>query len=183
MSRLLYAMIQYSELSLVGRKQESLDLNSVLSKLIKEIDPPENMRITIENKLPVIIIVRKFIEELFENLIRNAIMYMDKPEGYIKITCVEENGWWKFSVTDNGPGIEKRYHEKVFKIFQMLSLRDETENIGIGLSIVKKIVELYDGQVWIDSQVGQGCTFFFTLPKSSNVIYECVDAELEAALV
>jgi signal transduction histidine kinase len=182
MSRLLNAMIQYSELSLIGRKHENLDLNGLVSKVISEIDPPENIEVTIENELPVVTGVRKFMEELFENLISNAIRYMDKPQGYIKISCCEEDGKWKFSVSDNGPGIEEKYHEKVFKIFQILSLRDETENIGIGLSIVKKIVELYDGKVWIESQVGQGSTFLFTFPKSSNISTGLIDAELEAAL-
>ena len=91
---------------------------------------------------------------------------MDKPSGWVKIGCVEEGNYWKFSVADNGSGIEEKYFEKIFKIFQMLSLRDKTENVGIGLSVVKKIVELYDGQVWVESKVGQGSTFFFTLPKS-----------------
>ncbi len=182
MSRLLYAIIQYSELSLAGRREDNIDLNSLVSKVISEIEPPENIEVIIENELPVVLSVQKFMEELFSNLINNAIMYMDKPKGFIKIACVEENNWWKFSVSDNGPGIDKKYYEKVFKIFQMLSLRDETENIGIGLSIVKKIVELYDGQVWIESQIGQGATFFFTFPKSGNVSHGYVEAELEAAL-
>jgi signal transduction histidine kinase len=183
MSRLLNAMIQYSELSLIGRKHESLDLNLLVSKVISEIDPPENIEVTIENELPVVTGVRKFMEELFGNLISNAIRYMDKPQGYIKISCSEEDCRWQFRVSDNGPGIEEKYYEKVFKIFQMLSLRDETENIGIGLSVVKKIVELYDGKVWIESQVGHECTFLFTFPKSSHISTDLIDAELEATLV
>ena len=115
MSRLLNAMIQYSELSLVGRKQESLDLNILVSKVIGEMDSPDNIEIVIENEMPVVIGVRKFFEELFENLINNSIRYMDKPEGYVKLGCVEQEGLWKFSVTDNGPGIEEKYYEKVFK--------------------------------------------------------------------
>ena len=109
----------------------------------------------------------KFMRELFENLINNSIMYMDKPQGCIKIGCVDEGDCWKFYVSDNGPGIDQKYHDKIFKIFQMLSLRDETENIGMGLSIVKKIVELYDGQVWVESVVNEGSAFCFTLPKSN----------------
>ena len=183
MSRLLNAIIRYSDLSLSGRKHEKIDLNILVAKIISNINPPENIEVTIENELPVIICIRKFLEELFENLLNNAIQYMDKPKGYVKISCSEEEDRWKFSVSDNGPGIKEKYHEKVFKIFQMLSLRDETENIGIGLSIVKKIVELYDGKVWIESQADRGCTFLFTFPKSSNTFHDYVDLELEAALV
>jgi len=165
MSRLLNAIIQYSEISLVDRKQECLDLNDILLDVIANIKFPEGIEIIIENKLPVIIGVNMFMQELFYNLISNAIRYMNKPDGYIKIRCDEDGDFWKFSVTDNGSGIEEKYFDKIFEIFQMLSLRDETENVGIGLSVVKKVVELYDGRVWVESKSGQGSTFFFTLPK------------------
>lgn len=168
MSRLLNAIIQYSELSLVDRKQERLDLNLILSEVIRNIKRPENIDITIENQLPVITGVRKFMEELFIQLLTNSIRCIDKPCGRIKIACVGEGDLWKFSVADNGSGIEEKYFEKIFKIFQMLSLRDKTENVGIGLAMVKKIVELYDGRVWVESKVGQGSIFFFTLPKSAE---------------
>ena len=182
MSRLLYAIIQYSELSLVGRRQETLDLNLVLSQIISRIEKPENVDISIENELPVISGIRKFMEELFGNLISNSIRYMDKPDGEIKIGCSEQEDCWKFHISDNGQGIDPKYFDKVFKIFQMLSLRDETENIGIGLSIVKKIVELYDGRIWVESEVGQGSTFFFTLPKSVTSFSENLDLQANAIL-
>jgi light-regulated signal transduction histidine kinase (bacteriophytochrome) len=72
---------------------------------------------------------------------------MDKPQGRIKVGCIEENGFWKFSVTDNGPGIEEKYFEKIFKIFQTLSPRDKFESTGIGLTVTKKIVELYNDKM------------------------------------
>ncbi|MBW2709267.1 MAG: histidine kinase, partial [Deltaproteobacteria bacterium] len=67
--------------------------------------------------------------------------------------------------TDNGPGIEEKYHEKIFKIFQTLVPRDEHESTGIGLTLVKKTIEQYDGKVWVESEVGKGSSFVFTLPK------------------
>ena len=166
-SRLLNAITQYSELSLFDRKQERLDLNLIVREIIDNIKCPENVDITIKNKLPVVIGVPKFMRELFSHLITNAVKFMDKPCGWIEIGCVEDGDFWKFSVADNGSGIEEKYFERIFKIFQTLSLRDETENIGIGLPIVKKIVELYDGRVWVESKIGQGSTFLFTLPKST----------------
>ena len=98
----------------------------------------------------------------------NAVKYIDKPKGQIKIGCTEEAGFWKFSVADNGCGINEKYFEKIFEIFQTLASRDKTESTGIGLTIVKKIVELYGGKVWVTSKIGEGSTFFFTLPKSIN---------------
>ncbi|MEK6559248.1 MAG: ATP-binding protein, partial [Planctomycetota bacterium] len=99
-----------------------------------------------------------------QNLISNAVKYMDKPEGEIKIECSKEGNYWKFAVADNGPGIEEKYFEKIFQIFQTLKPRDEVESTGIGLSIVKKIVEMYGGKVWVESKVDCGSTFYFTLP-------------------
>jgi len=90
---------------------------------------------------------------------------MDKEKGRINVGCIEEEGFWKFSVADNGPGIDQKYFKKIFKIFQMLSPTDETESTGIGLSIAKKIVKMNAGRIWVESNPGEGSTFFFTLPK------------------
>ena len=105
------------------------------------------------------------MEQVFETLVTNAIKYMDKPEGKITIKCTSQNGQWKFGVTDNGPGIEEKYFEKIFQIFQTLAPRDEIESTGVGLSLVKKIVEMYGGKIWVESKVGAGSTFYFTWPK------------------
>jgi signal transduction histidine kinase len=106
---------------------------------------------------------------------------MDKPKGQVKVGCIEENGFWKFSVADNGPGVEKKYFEKIFEMFQTLLPRDEFEATGIGLSIVKKIVELYGGSVWVESEFGKGSVFFFTLPNQEMKVAD--DAKLEANIV
>ena len=98
-------------------------------------------------------------------MIGNAVKYMDKSQGRIRVNCTEDDHLWTFSVTDNGPGIHEKYFAKVFQMFQTLTRRDELESTGIGLSIVKKIVELNGGTVWVESQVGEGTTFAFTLPK------------------
>ena len=88
---------------------------------------------------------------------------MDKPEGKIVIGCVNLGDFWKFSVADNGPGIDPKYHERIFQVFQTLQARDEHESTGIGLALVKKIVESYGGQIWVESTIDQGTTFYFTL--------------------
>ena len=98
-------------------------------------------------------------------------------KGQIKIDCVEEDGFWKFSVADNGPGIEEKHYERIFQMFQVLSVRDKPEGTGVGLTIVKKIAEMCGGTIWVESQVGKGSTFFFTLPKKRA---EANHAKLEA---
>jgi light-regulated signal transduction histidine kinase (bacteriophytochrome) len=95
---------------------------------------------------------------------------MDKEKGQIKVGGLDEDGFWKFNVADNGPGIDQKYFKKIFKIFQTLSPSDETESTGIGLSIAKKIVNMNAGRIWVESEVGKGSTFFFTLPKQETKI-------------
>jgi len=163
--KLIDSILWYSEVGHNMQENEEMDLNELLSEVIYKIEPPENIEITIENELPTIICGKRPIAQVFQNLISNAVRYMDKPEGQIKVSCSEENGFWKFGVSDNGPGIEEKYFEKIFKIFQTLLPRDEVEATGIGLSLAKKIVELYGGRIWVESKLERGSTFYFTLPK------------------
>jgi len=175
MSALIDGILRYSRIGHDNTKKQRLDLNVVLSELIAGIDPPENIEISIENELPVLECENIHIIQIFQNLLSNAVKYMDKPRGQIKIGCVEEGNFWKFSVIDNGCGIEKRHFERIFKIFQTLSPGGSVENTGIGLSIVKKIVELNGGSISVESEFGKGSTFTFTLPKqTSDVTAELV---------
>jgi PAS domain S-box-containing protein len=177
MHNLIEGILQYSKIGRVKESQAVMNLNKVVADVIDMIAPPENITITVENELPTIESEPTRIAQVFQNLISNAINYMDKPQGQIKIGCVEENGFWKFNVTDNGPGIEERHFEKIFQIFQTLASRDDLKSTGIGLTITRKIVELYGGKIWIESKVGEGSTFFFTLPKQEMGVK---DAKLEA---
>jgi PAS domain S-box-containing protein len=168
MSALIDDILRYSRVGHNVTKKRRVDLNTVLSEVIAGIAPHENIEITIENELPILMCERTQILQVFQNLLSNAVKYVDKPTGQIKIGCVEQNTFWKFSVTDNGSGIEKRHYERIFKLFQTLSPCDGVENTGIGLSIVKKIVELNGGSVSVESEVGKGSTFVFTLPKQTS---------------
>jgi PAS domain S-box-containing protein len=166
MSALIDGILQYSKLGHISPEKQQVDLNTALSDIIAGIEPPENIHITIENELPVLMCEKTQIIQVFQNLLSNAVKYMDKPEGQIKVGCIEQNGFLKFSVTDNGPGIDEKYFKEIFKIFQTLAPQNRNDSTGIGLSIVKKIVELNAGIVWVESEPGKGSTFFFTLPKS-----------------
>ena len=105
------------------------------------------------------------IQQLFHNLVSNAVKYMDKPEGEIEVGWADEGSQWRFQVRDNGPGIAERHFERIFQLFQTLAPRDRVESTGVGLALVKKIVEMYQGRVWLESELGKGTTFYFTLPK------------------
>jgi len=168
MSSFIDGLVVYSKLGRATGRNEVVNLNHVLRELLAELHTPEkNIEVTIENELPVVMGDETHIMQVFRNLLDNAIKYMDKPKGRVNIDCAEDDGFWKFSVADNGPGIEERYFEKIFKIFQILSSRDVRESTGMGLAVVRKIVEMYGGRVWLQSKTGIGSTFFFTLPKDT----------------
>jgi signal transduction histidine kinase len=166
MSNFIDGLVVYSKLGRATGKNEEVNLNNILKEVIAQLHAPQkDTEVTVENELPVVMGEEKHIMQVFRNLLDNAIKYMDKPKGRVTISCVEDDGFWKFSVADNGPGIEERYFEKIFKIFQILSSRDVRESTGMGLAVVRKIVEMYGGRVWVQSKTGSGSTFFFTLPK------------------
>jgi signal transduction histidine kinase len=164
--KLVDSILRYSNAGHDKEEHEQMDLNTALPEIICEIEPPGNIEITFENKLPVLMCQKTYISQIFQNIISNAIKYMDKEKGQIKVGCIDEGGFWKFSIADNGPGIDYKYYKKIFKIFQTLSPSDETESTGIGLSVAKKLVKLNGGRIWVESNPGEGSTFFFTLPKS-----------------
>jgi PAS domain S-box-containing protein len=169
MHNLTDGILQYSRVGRVEEEKVVVNLNELVTEVIDMIAPPENVTITIENELPTVECEQTRIMQVFQNLLSNAVKYMDKPQGQIKIGCIEENGFWEFYVADNGPGIEEKYFEKIFQLFQTLAPRDESESTGIGLTIIKKIVEMYGGKTWVQSKVGEGSTFFFTLPKALSI--------------
>ncbi len=168
MNNMIDNILQYSQLGREGVRKQQVNLNDVLSEVIEESEIPKNLKIAVEHELPTITCERTHLTQIFQNLLSNAVRYMDKSEPKIKIDCARHNNSWLFSVADNGRGIEEKYFERIFKIFQKLAPRDGTDGGGIGLSIVKKIVEMNGGKVWVESQVGNGSTFFFTLPKADE---------------
>jgi len=103
--------------------------------------------------------------QVFANLMGNAVKYIDRPDGKVTVSSESDGDFWRIAVADNGPGIDEQYHEKIFQIFQSLAPDENTDSTGVGLTLVKKIVELHGGKVWVDSQPGAGATFYFTIPK------------------
>ncbi len=165
MHDLINGVLQYSRVGRIKEKIEIMDLNEVIQEVIDMIAPPKHIRIHIEKSLPTIHFERTRITQVFQNLLSNSVKYMDKPQGIITIRYVEFDGSIKFSIADNGPGIAEKHFSKIFKIFQTLNPKDEIESTGIGLTLVKKIIEMYDGHIDLESELGHGTTFHVTLPK------------------
>jgi PAS domain S-box-containing protein len=168
MGALIDGILQYSRVGRVREAAHPVDLNKLVADVVDLQAAPPHIAIRIETALPVVTMEPTRIEQVFHNLLSNAIKYMDKPQGEIGIGCTDMGREWRFYVRDNGPGIEQRHFERIFQLFQTLAARDRVESTGVGLALVKKIVELYRGQVWLESTPGQGSCFYFTLPKTGT---------------
>jgi signal transduction histidine kinase len=167
MHDLIDGILQYSRAGRIREEVVEVDLAELMPSIIDLLSPPSHIRVKVETPLPTVVIERTRIAQVFQNLLSNAIKYMDKPEGLVRVGCTEEGGFWKFYVSDNGPGIEEKDWQRVFQLFVTLKPRDQSDSTGVGLAVVKKAIELYGGRVWVESKLGEGSTFYFTLPKAA----------------
>lgn len=139
------------------------DLNKMMESLLTVMHFPEHITINVKKELPSVKGDIVKLEQVFSNLLNNAIEHIDKPSGLIEIDYKELKNEYEFSISDNGEGIEERLQDQVFKIFN--SFKSQKSNSGIGLSIVKKILDIYNCKITLKSKLGEGSTFFFTLKK------------------
>ena len=165
LSGLIDGILSYSRAGRTHRSQTVVSLDGLVRGTLEMLAPPAHITVAVVSELPQIRMDPTKAQQLFQNLLSNAVKYMDKPSGRIAVACVATDGFWHFSIADNGPGIEEKYFERVFQLFQTLAPRDEVESTGVGLAVVKKIVETEGGRIWIESVVGHGATFHFTLPR------------------
>jgi light-regulated signal transduction histidine kinase (bacteriophytochrome) len=172
MDNLIAGVLEYSKAGSADQAVEEIDMYELLSELNKSFTLKQNDRIHILPGLPKIYQNKTRMIQVFQNLIGNAIRHNDKISIDIKVYSIDKNDAYEFSVQDNGPGIAPEYHEKVFELFQVLHDGSQPGSSGIGLSIVKKIVEEIGGKIWIESLPGSGTTFKFTMPKIQKPVNE-----------
>jgi two-component system sensor kinase FixL len=165
MNSLIDGILEYSRVGRLREHHRPIDLQAMLADVVDLLAPPATIVVQIAPGMPTVCAEPTRIEQVFQNLLSNAIKYMDKPHGVIEVGWEDDGRHWRFFVRDNGPGIEARHFERIFLLFQTLAARDRVESTGVGLALVKKIVELYRGRLWLESAVGSGTTFWFTLPK------------------
>lgn len=170
MEALINGILQYSRAGRAKNENVTIDTHFFVKDIVSNLSPPPHFKIDIEHSLPTISAEKIAMDQVFSNFISNAIKYNNNPEPFIRITGQDLGNEYKFGVWDNGPGIAPEFHEKVFMIFQTLQARDTVESTGVGLAIVKKIVEEKGGKVWLESEAGKGTAFFFTLPKEETLI-------------
>ena len=163
MSELIDGILRYS---LAGREKspaEPVDVGELVREVVDSLAPPPSIAVRVEAPLPIVHYDRTQLRQVFQNLLMNAIQHLGRPAGEVAVSCREEVGAFEFSVSDDGVGIGKRHFERIFRVFQ--ALHPDVPTAGIGLAIVKKIVEKNGGSIDVASQPGAGASFRFSVPK------------------
>jgi len=161
---LINGLLAYARAGRTAQEQEEVNVAQLVAEVI-EMVVPRKFKVVVPDSLPTFLADRLSLEQVFTNLLSNAIKYHDTGAGTITIGCRDVGKCYEFRVQDDGPGIAPEYHEKIFLIFQTLRDRHTAESTGIGLSIVKKIIDEQKGSIHVESAAGQGATFVFTWPK------------------
>jgi PAS domain S-box-containing protein len=166
LNAMIEALLDYSRIGLISVPEETVNVTELLQEIVESLAIPPNFIIEVKSPFPTLLTKRLFLSQVFSNLINNAIKHHHHSQGHIEIQALDRGDYYEFSIKDNGPGIAPEYQERIFDIFQILTSRDQTENTGIGLSIVKKIIDNQGERIWLDSREGEGATFYFTWHKN-----------------
>jgi light-regulated signal transduction histidine kinase (bacteriophytochrome) len=164
MDLLIKGILDYSTIDRLEAEDRHINFNLIIDDILRTILIPNNTKILVQENLPSLFGNAWRFKQVFQNLIQNTIKYNDKENGIIEIGAIEKEDHFEFFVKDNGMGISQNYFDRIFKVFTKLESNNTSS--GIGLSIVKKIVQFYNGDIWLESQEGIGATFYFTLPKN-----------------
>ncbi|MEW5860967.1 MAG: PAS domain S-box protein [Cyanobacteriota bacterium] len=171
MEALINGLLQYSRVGRVKTVVDLVDVDTLLAEIVSSLAPPPTFTITIQPGMPTFLTERLPLEQVFANLLSNCFKHHPRSDGTATISVQDKEAFYEFAVADDGCGIAPQYHDKIFVMFQTLEARDKVENTGVGLAIVKKIIENKGGTIRLKSQLNQGSTFYFTWPKqptSSN---------------
>lgn len=162
-------LLAYSRIDQKDPEFAQVDCNSVLSRIESDLQVQiaEADAEIVTESLPTVVADEKQLEQLFQNLLSNAIKYRDEDPPRILISAEEQGDCWKFSVDDNGIGIEPEHADQIFEVFNRLHNDDRYQGTGVGLSLCQKIVARHGGRIWVDSELDEGSTFYFTLPKKA----------------
>jgi signal transduction histidine kinase len=165
MEGLIEGLLHYSRAGRARQTPERVNVGSLVREVVDLLSPPETVSIVIEPNLPTFQTERLMLQQVFMNLIGNAIKHASADYPTIEVGSRRVGPFYEFSVRDNGPGIAPEFHDRIWGIFQTLETRDRVEGAGIGLALVKKIVESQRGRAWVESAAGSGATFRFLWKK------------------
>ncbi|MCY1037199.1 ATP-binding protein [Corallococcus sp. BB11-1] len=166
---LINGILSYSRVSRTREKLETVDVGTLLAESRDLLAPRPEASIVIGGGMPTLQVERVPLQQVFLNLMSNALKHAGRADARIEIACADADAFYDFTLKDNGPGIDPRFHDRIWGIFQTLEARDKVEGTGIGLSVVKKIVETRGGRVAIESELGAGATFHVYWPKRPGV--------------
>ena len=164
MELLVNGILNYSLQIKKEQDLKKIQLDKLVKRII-EVNQNDTTTIELKKKLPDIWFNESQIVQLFQNLIQNAIKHNDKEQIHIVIDYLQLEGELMLSISDNGPGIAAKYHQKIFQLFQKLEMKPQVDSIGIGLALVKKIIERNGGRVWLESELEKGTTFYLTIKR------------------
>ena len=165
---LIEGILEYSRIGRKDLEKENVSTMDIVRSAIDLVSTADDTKVIIDNELPPVWYNSTQLSQVFQNLIGNAIKFMEEPDGKVSIGSVLHNNNVEFYIEDNGPGINPDHFDRVFKIFQTLHARDNLESTGIGLTIVKKIIELNGGRVWLDKKATDGTCIRFSIPLYSR---------------
>ncbi|HWR07161.1 sensor histidine kinase [Sporomusa sp.] len=165
MENLIEGILEYSRIGRIKAATEPVKISELIAEVTEDLEPPDGFHLLVGADMPEINTDRVRLKQIFANLIGNAMKHNTRPDGQVVITVTDSGELLEFSVSDNGPGIAPDYHHKIFEMFQTLQPRDTLESTGVGLALVKKIVEGQGGSVRVISSEAQGANFIFTWPK------------------
>jgi light-regulated signal transduction histidine kinase (bacteriophytochrome) len=166
MQALIKDLLDYSQVGTKGKRFADTDCTLMISRAVSnlKISIEESRATVTHDDLPHIMADSAQLVRVFQNLIGNAIKFHGREKPKVHISARREDQGWLFSVRDNGIGIEPESAERIFVVFQRLHSREEYPGTGIGLAVCKKIVERHGGHIWVESEPGNGSTFYFTIP-------------------
>jgi signal transduction histidine kinase len=166
MQNLILGVLEYTRAGKDLEVRSPIVMATFLGQVGQGMKLPANFELNFPDQLPVVIFNPQKLRQILQNLISNAVRFNDKPQGRVDIDCIETPDSWEISVTDNGPGIEERFHEQVFSMFRTLQSRDDLEATGMGLPIVKKIVTEAGGSIHIDRGYAGGTRIVFSIVRN-----------------
>jgi signal transduction histidine kinase len=164
MNALIEGLLEYTRIDRAEQSMVNVDTGELLTEVIDSLAPPDGFIVDVAANMPTLYTERLHLFQVFSNLIGNAIKHGNGEQGRVEVTMRNLGEYYEFTVADDGPGIAPEYHDKVFMMFQTLTVHDYGSNTGIGLALVKKIVQEHGGSITLESAEGNGATFRFSWP-------------------
>ena len=165
MNALIEGLLEYSRIGKIAQSMTDVDIGKLLAEVVDSLSPPDGFIVDVAANMPTLYTDRLHLYQVFSNLISNSIKHARGEQGHAWVTVQDQGEYYEFTVTDDGPGIAPEYHDKIFMMFQTLAVADYGSNTGIGLALVKKIVQEHGGSITLESEEGNGATFRFSWPR------------------